>query len=246
MSDQGRVDWQAQLLRFTLFTPGVSPEFQTIWRNITGRDPDVDENRARESIRRQSGPVGNRQLETVVTLGRVDVVMVPALEDGLPAMYFGQAEAEIPGFVSLIGPWLDQIAQVVNIVRLAFGAVLLLTVEDRNAGYRELDRLLTSVKVDPVSTREMLYRVNRPKPYADGLELNRVTTWNSGTRQTFGLSASAGQPSMPISEEFYVRLEVDNNTPAQRTEPLEPSKIVPIFQTLVKMALENALRGEIP
>jgi hypothetical protein len=246
MSDQREVDWQTQLLRFTLFTPVVLPGSETIWRNITGRDPDIDENRVRETIRRQSGPVGDRQLEIVVTPGRVDVVMVPGLQDGLPGMYFGPAEAEIPGFVALVRSWLDQIARVENIHRLAFGAVLVLMVHDRNASYRKLDRLLPSVRVDPVNTREFLYRINRPKMYFGNLELNRVTTWNSGARKTFGLSASAGQPSTAISEEFFVRLEVDNNTPAERTEPLEPGEIVPIFETLVEMALENAARGELP
>jgi hypothetical protein len=94
MSDQGRIDWQAQLLRLTLFAPKALPGAEAIWRNITGRDPDVDENRVREAIRRQSGPIDDRQLEIAITPGRVDVVMVPALQDGLPAMHFGPIEVD--------------------------------------------------------------------------------------------------------------------------------------------------------
>jgi hypothetical protein len=82
--------------------------------------------------------------------------------------------------------------------------------------------------------------------YSSDLELNRVTTWNAGVRKTFGLNASAGPSTTAISDEFFVRLEVDNNTSAERTEPLQPSDIVPIFQTLVEMALENSARGELP
>jgi hypothetical protein len=247
MSDQGRDNWQAQLLRLTLFTPRQLPELETIWRDIIGRDPDIDENRVRESTRRQSGPLGDRQLETVVTPARADVVMTVAVQEGFPVPYFGPAEAEIRGFATLVSPWLDRIAHVGNIIREAFGAVLVLPAADRVASYRELDHLLKSVNVDPINTKDLVYRVNRPKIYGNDIELNRLTTWASFVqRKLFGLGAALGDPSTPVSEEFFVRLEIDNNTPGERTEPLEPREVVPIFEALVEMALENAARGELP
>jgi len=73
-----------------------------------------------------------------------------------------------------------------------------------------------------------------------------MTTWSCVVfRGVIGLGAALGQPSTSISEEFFVRLEIDNNTPAERTEPIEPGEIVPIFEALVEMALENAARGEL-
>jgi hypothetical protein len=247
MSDQRQDNWQAQLLRFTLFTSRLWPEHETIWRDIIGRDPDIDENRVRESSRRQNGSVGDRQIETVVTPARTDVFMAPAVQDGLQAASFGPAETEIRAFVSLVSPWLDRIGRTGNVIRVAFGAVLLLPADDREASYRQLDRLLTSVNVDPIKARDLLYRINRPKTYKSVLELNRMTTWSGlMVRQVAGLGASLGQPSTLISEEFFARLEIDNSTPAERTEPLEPGEIVPIFGALVEMSLENAARGELP
>src|SRR5215467_10496662 len=99
MSDERRTDWQVQLLRLTLFTPRSLPGFETIWRDINGRDPDIDENRRRENVRRQSGPVGDRRLETVVTPGRTDVAMAAALQEAPPpTFFFGPAEAEFREF----------------------------------------------------------------------------------------------------------------------------------------------------
>jgi hypothetical protein len=248
MSDGGTQDkWQVQILRLTLFTSGLWSGNETIWHDLTGREPDIDENRARESIRRQIGREGDGQLETVVTPVRTDVVMSPPLQDAFQTTYFGPAEERIPGFVSLVSSWLSRTAQTGKIIRLAFGAVLLLPVENREAGYRELDRLLSSVTVDPISTKELLYRKNRPKIYKGNIELNRMTTWASlDLRKFMGVGTSLVQPSTPISEETFVRLEVDHNTPAERTEPLALDEIVPIFEALVEMAVENAARGERP
>src|SRR5262249_23477382 len=150
----------------------------TIWHTITQQEPEIDENRARESIRRQSGAIDNRHLEVVATPGRVDVVMTPTLQDGLPQSYFGPAEEEAAKFAGLIPPWLAETARSEDVIRLAFGAIFILVVHDRDESYHHLSRFLHSVKVDPVNSREIMYRINRPKDYLDGLSLNRITTWN--------------------------------------------------------------------
>jgi hypothetical protein len=246
MSDNTKENWQAQILRLTLFTSGLWPNYETLWHDLTGQEPDSDENRARESTRRQTGRVGDRQLETVVTPIRTDVFFAPVFEAGLPATSFGPAEAEIPAFVSLVTPWLDRIARIGQITRVAFGAVLLLPVPDRDTSYKELGRFLQSVNVDPASTKEILYRINRPVSRGV-LELNRLTTWTSVImRKMIGIDFSLGQPLTSVADEVFVRLETDNSTPAERTEPLAADEIVPIFEALVKMALENAARGELP
>jgi hypothetical protein len=246
MSDDGMLDkWLVQILRLTLFTSGLWSGHETIWQDLTGREPEIDENRSRESIRRQVGREGDGQLETLVTPVRVDVVMSPPVQDILQAD-FGRSEEKLPGFVSLVRSWLDRTAKTGNIIRVAFGAVLLLPVENRDAGYRELDRLLPPITVDPNNTRELLYRINRPKIYEEEIELNRLTTWTSLDLRRFYLPTSLEQPSTPISAAAFVRLEVDHSTPVERTLALPSGKIVPIFEVLVEMAMENAGRGEQP
>ena len=246
MSDDRTQDkWQVQWL--TLFTSGLWPGSETIWHDLTGREPDIDENRARDGIRRQSGRESDGQLETVVTPARTDVVISTAVQDALQAAYFGSAKDKIPGFVSLVSSWLSRMVQTGKITRVAFGAVLLLPVDNREVGYRELDRLLPSVTVDPINTKELFYRINRPKIYKGNIEFNRITTWASlEVRKFISSGALLGQPSTPISEEAFVRLEVDHSTPAERTELLALGEIVPMFEALVEMAVENAARGERP
>jgi hypothetical protein len=246
MTGDGMLDkWLVQILRLTLFTSGFWSRHETIWQDLTGREPEIDENRSRESIRRQIGREGDGQLETLVTPVRTDVVMSPPVQDILQAN-FGRAEEKLPSFASLVRSWLDRTAQTGKIIRVAFGAVLLLPVKNRDAGYRELDRLLQSVRVDPINTKELLYRINRPKIYKGEIELNRLTAWASLDLRRFYLATSLEQPSMPISEEAFVRLEVDHSTPAERTQTLPLGEIVPIFEVLVEMAVENAGRGEQP
>ncbi len=244
-----RDNWQVQTLRLTLFTSGLWSGNATIWHDLTGKEPDVDENRSREGIRHQIGSESEGQLETVVTAARTDVVIFPSppVQGVLPVTYFGPAREKIRNFVSLVMPWLRGVAETGTIIRLAFGAVLLLPVENREAGYRELDRLLRSVKVDPANSREIFYRINRPKIYGENIELNRITTWSTlDVRKFINLSPSAVQPSPPVTEEKFVRLEVDHSTPADRAEPLPSDEIVPILKMLKKMAVENATSGEQP
>jgi hypothetical protein len=246
MGDNGMQDeWLVQSLRLTLFTSGLWSGNETIWHDLTAREPEIDENRVRESVRRQIGREGDGQLETLVTPVRTDIVMSPPVQDALQSN-FGQAEEKLPDFVSLVSSWLSRTAETGKVNRVAFGAVLLLPVDNREAGYRELDRLLTSVTVDPINTKELLYRINRPKIYQGKIELNRLTTWTSVDLRKFYLATSLERPSTPISGEAFVRLEVDHSTPVERIEPLPSGEIVPMFNALVEMAVENAARGEQP
>lgn len=245
MSSDESIGWQAQTLRLTLFTRGLVSEWGTIWHDLTERDPDVDENRVRESTRRQVGSFGNGELATVVNPVRTDVLITPVTQNvALPNSYIGPAESEIDVFASLTRPWLERQSQNAAIIRIAFGGVLLLPVKDREAAYANLSRLLPNVNVDGKHTRELFYRVNRPKIGPNGLELNRITAWNSLVIRKMAVT---GTLTMPVLlEEHFVCLDLDNSSPVDQAEPLAREVVVPIYDFLVEMALENAERGENP
>jgi hypothetical protein len=130
-----------------------------------------------------------------------------------------------------------------DVIRIAFGAVVFLPAESRQKAYEDIGRYVPSIKVDAESTRELMYRVNRPRTGTNGVELNRITIWNAVSVKK---AIIAGQIAAGSTEEHFSRLEIDNSTPVERTSPLDREQLVAIFRELVKMGMDNAARGELP
>ena len=113
----------------------------TLWRNVVGEDPEQDEMRPREGIRRQFGNLDETfGLELQVQALRMDWYMGARLqEDRPPAADFGPVDAALAKFSDLFRPWFPKFAQ--RFHRIAVGSVLLLPVSDRLAGYTRISRI---------------------------------------------------------------------------------------------------------
>jgi hypothetical protein len=159
-----------------------------------------------------------------------------------PKLHLGPFETEAEAFLGLARPWLADIG--CDIVRVAFGGLVLYRATDRAEAYGLLARYVPSVKVDAEHAKEVQYRVNRPRESKQGITLNRITTWTPIAVKV-DLS-TLGSKALRISEEHFLRLEFDHNTPAERAEPLEQEAIIPILEEFLEMATENASRGECP
>jgi hypothetical protein len=158
----------------------------------------------------------------------------------VPKAHLGPFETEAREFLALARHWLSDPGS--DIVRVAFGGFVVYPAGGRAEAYRLLARYAPSLKVDPERSKDVLYRVNWPKESRHGIALNRMTTWSVITRTTD--VSSTGSNLLRVSEEYYLLMEFDHNTPAERTEPLEPGTIVPIFEELLEWAIENAFQGE--
>ena len=240
---QAQADCFAQLLRITVFLSGKVPDTSGLWHRLTGRDPEIDEHRRREGLHRQAGPHGEGELEVRVLPGRVDLLMTPLTTDvAVPNPHIGPFQTEAEAFLALARPWLSDIGGA--IVRVAFGGLSLHPARDRAEAYGLLARYVPSLRVDAEHSKEVLYRVNRPKESSYGITLNRITTWTPISLK-IDVSSTGSKP-LRISEQHFLRLEFDHNTPAERTDPLEDAVIVPIFEELLELAIENAFQGECP
>lgn len=238
-------NWLVQLFRFTAFLTTPLPDTSILWRQLTEQDPEVDENRAKEGLRRQVGAFGESQLEVQATAARLDVLMTPTVTPNATLDFIPDAAAALAAFNGAIGRWLGGVA--LSSHRLAFGAVLFLPAEGREEAYDHFGRLVRSVRVDPARAKEVIFRVNRPthSKVLEGEILNRFTTWGSNTVKFFrGLPGFPGPSATATVEYYFLRLEVDNSTPAERTSPLESAQIRAIYEELAELAVENATRGE--
>lgn len=238
-------EWYANSLRLTAFYRDQPSGFDTIFRDITGQPPESDDHRPREVIRRQIGPYRNGQLEVVTNPIRVDIVVVPkAQPTDAVSILIGPYEQELGHFAEIAHSWLASTA--LRITRLAFGAVFLSPEESRKAAYLSLGSLLPFLPLDPETTSELIYRVNHPRPsrvLGPDHKLNRLTTWAAILARAFIMPGGAPSGAVSLSDEHFVRLEVDNSTRADQIDPLPKEQLVPIYDELVEMGVDSVKSG---
>ena len=246
-------DWAVQLLRVSLFSSGaVALTEARHWKLLTGQD---------EAENRLTIPGGKQYvgkfLSSVFNLAfyaqRCDVIA--NADDTMPDTTklhtlptFGLWDEVLDEFLAAVCPFVE--AFEFPIIRVAFGGVLLAAAESKEDSYRQLGELVQSVKIDPVRMRELVYRVNWPQQSSvvNGLELNRLTTWNSIMFARGLMQITGAEVTMATAESSLnaARLEFDMNTFQGRKEPFEAGTVVPILHELVFMARENAKAGERP
>ena len=125
------------------------------------------------------------------------------------------------------------------------------SVPTRQEGYLLLSRFLPFTL--DANSSDFLYRINRPttsESLADGTQLNRLSTWSVLSMDLLrislspaGLTADAtpqGEPALAC------RLELDVNTPPDRTEPLPRASYDPLLTELAAIVQNIAERGDRP
>jgi hypothetical protein len=131
---------------------------------------------------------------------------------------------------------------------MAFGATLLGRCADRQSAYKTLIGLLKTVQGDPERMRDLIIRVNWPvnSTSVNGLILNRITQWAVFEMHIQLTIPTIAQPLIDDTPAtFVIRLEFDHNTDAKWTASFDQNRLVPIYNELVQLALENAEKGEV-
>ena len=243
------IEWGVSLLRLSIFSSGPTSISDNDWKMLTGQE-EAENRTAIPGGRRYSGKYANGSLTLASTADRLDMVL-----QAQPP----QSEEELR--LPLIGPWSDVRGTFIEmchrlltstqapIVRVAFGGVLLSPSSDKEDSYRRLNRLLTTIDIDPVKMRDLFYRINWPSTSnTTGHLLNRITTWATIKFAVTLMQVTGDRISVAAGAEkevHAVRLEFDNNTDAESKSVIDKASIVPVFDELVSLANENAEKGEI-
>lgn len=234
-------NWFVQQLRLTVFVLSAPPPLEEIWRLITQESPDIDESRPKDGFRRLACTLDDVLLELQTSPGRLDLTESPLLTAGIsPALHLGDANPRIRAFVQIVDKLIPQLS--FDISRIALGLVLLRKTSNRMESYKLLQEKLP-IELD-ADASEFMYQINHPSSITvtgEEYKLNRMSRWSAAIIQHFALHApgAAGQqsglvPSM-VAENF-VRLEIDNSSPADRTQPIARGNLPTLFQELVSQA----------
>jgi hypothetical protein len=236
-------------LRLSVFFPETAELTVADWKKVTGKEePETLQNVT--GRRSMIGPFLGGVIQMNAVGPRIDCVILPkapteTVEEGY-VPNIGTLEQICKDFVEATGPWLAGITQPIN--RIAFAGVALFKSEDLRDAYKTLLSLLQSVNGDPNRMRELMFRVNWPKSSrnVNGLILNRITNW-SVLQIRLQLVMQTGQQTV-INEaalSTVIRMEFDHNTDADRTDAFDPKVLIPIYEELTALALENAEKGEV-
>jgi hypothetical protein len=154
-------------------------------------------------------------------------------------------------FMEVMRRWLPDCPR---LQRLAFGAALYLPVENREEGYRHLRKYLPFTReYSPQTgafleysprTGDFLYQFNRRRPSESvpRVQLNRLSKWM--WLPLGELRVVDGKLVEP--PESACLLELDINTAPEFQEGLPPDRCVPLFEELIRLAVEIAAQGDVP
>ncbi len=243
------LEWIAETLRVSLFSTNKVSLTDADWKKITGQD----EAEAQQKVigrRTMVGPYLDSLLSVSAVGARVDCVLSPK----------PPTEPLEEGYVPCVGAWPTVCNEFVNgtadwvgnfqapVARMAFGATLLGRCADRQSAYKTLIGLLKTVQGDPERMRDLIIRVNWPvnSTSVNGLILNRITQWAVFEMHIQLTIPTIAQPLIDDTPPtFVIRLELDHNTDAKWTASFDQNRLVPIYNELVQLALENTEKGEV-
>lgn len=247
-------NWQAESLRLTVFlAPNVQPKSEGWWEKLARAKSESKTAKPAKGEFFETGMFEGNVLTLSVQLGRIDWVLSPnqSSQDESEIRSLGSFEAAAKIFSKMMSKWLNDCPQ---IIRLAYGAVLLQLVENREKGYRRMTEYIRDVKIDPKS-EDFFYQINRPRESIalKGIRLNRLSRWSVASFQPVRVSFSpTNQPGQPLVYShggvpvMACRVELDLSTAAGVESELSHSKLPSVFTELVDLGLEISQRGDIP
>jgi hypothetical protein len=240
-------DWAVQQLRLSLFASEAVTLSENLWKTVTGQD---------EAEIRIAVP-GGKQYGGKFLGGIFTMTYAANRADFILNLDETSLDLTQEKLSPTIGPWKDLSGIFAesgikilgnfpaSVLRMAFSGILLFPTKSREESYQELDDLLFSVDLE-TKARDLNFRINWPRESesVSGLEINRLTTWNSINFRMIVRPTGAEGAATPSLETPFVRLEFDHNTDQARKESFEKGQLVPIFEELLKLARENAELGE--
>ena len=217
------------------------------WTGIVGDEPDEETTKRKERVTSLVGHFGAGKLSLESQPFRIDLNLQAVIAEGMQIGGFfvlGSFEDVSGQFVELTAKLLT-LRSLPSITRIAYGAVLILPVCDRAAGYRQLVPYLRSVNIDAENILDFSYQINRRRPSDSqiaNLFINRLNIWSVATIRPL---VGTPQKLQPTKAHFACRLQLDINTCQEFEGELSRKKLPTLLDELVVMGKEIAAQGDI-
>lgn len=235
--------WEVQSLRASFICQQPVGPTEGWWLTATGVAPDEVTSKPNVLEQSESGAFGPGRLDMKIAFNRVDWIY-SAVDTGGPKLpVLGCAADLLSALCKPVGAWLDAKGREVSWVRAAFGAVLLLPVDnikDSNSAISDYLPILDARKTD---VKDLFVQVNYPRESKnlDGRIINRLIKLSTLSLQLINITPAGPVPG--VSNSIYCRAEFDFSTPVENVDPLPAERIVDIFNELIDSAEAMAKEG---
>jgi hypothetical protein len=245
----GPVVWQTESFRLTAFlSPSAQSLEQDWWKTLTSEVPDRRTSEPKTGLQQEEGKFKDETIEGTLVLTvqptRVDWQLVPLLDvpvSRLPTL--GSFADSLDSFFALMLRWIE-IAPPIQ--RLAFGVVLTKSVNSSKEGYQWVSSFLP-FDLDEDSS-DFLYQINRPVKSKSAeipdLLINRLSRWSVSLFAGVSIDPNSPEQYIVRPPQFSVRLELDINTTADLSVDLNSEQLCQVFQELVELGKEIAIKGD--
>ena len=210
-----------------------------LWSRVVGAEPESVDNRPRENVTAESGPVQDNILRVITRPGRVDWTLRPGAVAGRV-----QRLSNVPDSVRVLHQGLANTLEIAtHIERLAFGVTLLNEVDSHRDGVQSLAHHLGQLSLSG-GIRDFAYRVNRRRRLtaAPSVDVNRLATWSVEEMISVDIAIPQGRVNVRAPD-VVRKLVLDINTVPSGTRTSD--KVGGWFNELVEMAREIATGGDI-
>jgi|JI61114BRNA_FD_contig_91_89327_length_2724_multi_3_in_0_out_0_1 hypothetical protein len=229
--------WQAEGLRFTFFyADNAPPASRPTWEQLFGEPPVTRTERPAQHIVIEEGNWCDMTLTVASHPERVDVV---AKEAGSSFSFpvIGPFEASLQTFRSLV-----EKINLDDVVRVAFGAILLHSEDGMEGAYKTLGRLLPHIRLD-ADSREFFYQINKPFDHlVEGVKsykFNSLRRWAAVSLQQINIDGETVHSKAVVAS----RLELDVNSSPELDLTAIEGKTGEVLEAVISNALSIA-RGE--
>lgn len=241
--------WQAEKLRLTTFTSPQTVEAQSSWwERVIGQVPDNKSLQPKKAVTVEKGTYEGGELTLSIQPVRIDWYYNPIPnEQTFEYPTLGRYPDTLGVFKKPMDTWLELD---IPVTRLAFGAAILLLVQNREEGYKQLQDYLPMVKIDPSGSSDFFYQINRTRKSRSAgfdLKINRLSKWSVLDMRMTQFTVGPDQQVQQLSAEqqFAIRLELDINTSQEFKDVLPQAEKTNMFNELIALGEEIILKGDI-
>ncbi|WP_414613584.1 hypothetical protein [Stenotrophomonas pavanii] len=244
--------WLPQAIRATAFFAPIAdgelraePELDKVYTDV-----EVESKEIRKPLgeTQQLGSLGVGKISVATAPGRADFVWkVEDDEPPLQSQSLGDLRSALAIFLEPVCDWL---AHQPDVNRVAVGVHALLPSSSRDEAYGHMNDLLPEVTLDPSSSGEAIFQINRwldCEVEGEQMRCNRISRWASiyNSVNQFNMVGGIPHPGRKISETYAVSSQLDFNSSAERIHPLNASDAVGLIRILANEATETLVNGKI-
>ena len=226
--------------------PGSETMGQGWWESVIAEPPEERKEQPRTRVVVEYAKRGKGRME--LQINPASLTWIHHITEVQPQEKFealGEFQSNCEEFCALMDKWFN-LDSVPDLVRLAFGAVLIQPAKSQEEGLERLGNYIKSVNVDTANSYDFLYQINRrrdTKLSIDGLVINRLMKWSVGQIRVLMTNSDGRANFVPTPSESLVHLEIDINTVPDFKGEIPREYFSRVFAELVELGSGDCTQG---